>query len=62
MSRDLQERQLKTFVVMPLAIRINQHAVAVSKLAQMTFKKLKNIEDSIEIIAREIARQAKQGD
>jgi hypothetical protein len=60
-SRGFQEWQLKTFVVLPLVSRINQHAAAGRKLAQMTFKKLKSIEDSIEIIAREMARNAKRG-
>jgi hypothetical protein len=56
-SRGLQEWQLKTFVVLPLTKRINHHAQVGLKLGRKIFKKLKDVEDSIEIIAREMARQ-----
>jgi len=60
-SRGFQEWQLKTFVVMPLASRINQQAVASLRLNRRILKELREVEDSIEIIARQIGRQAKRG-
>ena len=62
MSRGLQEWQLKTFVVLPLATRINQHATASLRLNRRIFRKLKEVEESIEIVAREIARQSKRAE
>ena len=61
-SRGLQGWQLKTFVVLPLATRINQHAIASLRLNRRIFRKLKEVEESIEIVAREIARQSKRGE
>jgi hypothetical protein len=60
MSTGLQEWQLKTLVVLPLARQINQHAVTSLKLGWRILKTLTEIEDSIEIIAREMARLSKQ--
>jgi hypothetical protein len=60
-SRGFQEWQLKTFVVLPLASRIDQHAATSLKLGRRILGKLQEVEDSIEIIAREIARQSKRG-
>jgi hypothetical protein len=57
-SGALLEWQLKTLVALPLEHRINQHATASLKLGRKILKKLQDIEDSIEIIAREIARQS----
>jgi aconitase B len=59
MSTDLQGWQLKTLVVLPLARRIDQHAATSLKLGLRIFEKLQEVEDSVEIIAREMARQAK---
>ena len=61
MSTGLQGWQLKTLVVLPLARQINQHAVTSLKLGRRILKTLTVIEDSIEIIARQIARQSKRG-
>jgi hypothetical protein len=61
LSAGLQEWQLKTFVVLPLARRINQHAAASLKLGRRILKNLHEVEDSVEIIAREMARQSKRG-
>ena len=58
--RGLQEGQLRMFVVLPLERRIDQHAVASLKLGRRILEKLQEVDDSIEIIAREIARQAKE--
>src|ERR1035437_1088493 len=58
-AASLQEWQLKTLVVLPLARRINQHATTSQKLGRRILKKLQEVEDSIEIIARQIARQLK---
>jgi hypothetical protein len=60
MSTGLHEWQLKTLVVLPLARQINQHTVTSLKLGWRILKTLTEIEDSIEIIAREMARQSKQ--
>ena len=60
-SRGLQEWQLKTLVVMPLASRINKHSVASLRLSRRILKQLREVEDSIEIIARQIARQLRWG-
>jgi hypothetical protein len=57
MSAGLQEWQLKTLVVLPLTRRINRQEAASFKLGRRIFKKLIEIEDSVEIIAREMARQ-----
>ena len=59
MGRGLQEWQLKQLVVVPLVRRINQHAKVSLKFDRKIFKTLKDIEDTIEIIARETARQLK---
>ena len=61
MSAGLQEWQLKTFVTLPLARRLSQHATASLKLSRRIFKQLQDVEDSIDIITRQIARQSKQG-
>jgi hypothetical protein len=60
-SRGLQEWQLKTLVVLPLASQINQRAAISLRLNRRILKELREVEDSIEIIAREIARRAKRG-
>jgi hypothetical protein len=60
-SGGLLEWQLKTLVALPLERRINQHAAASLKLGRRILKQLQEVEDSIEIIARETARQLKQG-
>jgi hypothetical protein len=59
-SRDLKKWQLEKLVALPLARRIDQHAVSSLKMARRIFAKLEKVEDSIEILAREIARQAKR--
>jgi hypothetical protein len=59
--RSFQEWRLKTLIVLPLARRIDQHAVVGRKLEQKILKKLQEVDDSIEIIAREMARRAKRG-
>jgi hypothetical protein len=59
-SGGLPEWQLRTLVVLPLARRINQHAAVSLKSGRRIFKQLHEVEDSIEIIAREIARQSKR--
>ena len=62
MPGGFQEWQLKTLVVLPLASRLDQHAVVSLKFGRTIVKKLKELEDSVEIIAREMARQAGRGE
>jgi hypothetical protein len=50
---------LKHRAVLRLARRLDQHAVASLKMGRRILAKLQEVEDSIDIIAREIARQAK---
>jgi len=57
----LQEWQLKTLVVTPLARLINKHSAVSLRLNRRILKQLREVEDSIEIIARQIARQSKRG-
>lgn len=54
---NFQVKHLKKLVVRPLARRIKIHALAGRKLARRTWKKLREIEESIDIIAREVKRQ-----
>ena len=60
MSRGFLEWQLRNIVVLPLARRIDQYAAVSLKLERRNFAKLKDVEDSIDIIARETARQLKR--
>jgi hypothetical protein len=60
MSTGLQGWQLKTLVALPLARQINRHAATSLKFGRRILKRLHEVEDSIEIIAREMARQAKR--
>jgi hypothetical protein len=60
-SGGFQELQLKHLVVLPLASRIDRQAAAGHKSCHRILKRLQVVEDSIEIVAREIARQSKQG-
>jgi hypothetical protein len=60
-SGGFQEGQLKHFVVLPLASRIDRQAAAVRKSCRRMLGRLQEVEDSIEIIARKIARHSKQG-
>ncbi len=57
-----QEHHLTRLVVRPLARRIKQQRRDCSEQGKRIFKKLQEVNASIEIIAREIARQAKQGE
>ncbi len=50
-------KDLKKLVVRPLTRRIKAHELAGQKLARRAWKKLRSIEESIDIIAREIKRQ-----
>ena len=61
MSGGFLESQLKTLVVLPLARRIDLRAVASLKMERRILANLQEVEDSVEIIAREMARQAKRG-
>ena len=58
----IQGRQMKTLVIRPLARRIKREAARGVKLGRRIFKKLRSVEESIEIIAREIARRAKRNE
>jgi hypothetical protein len=60
-SAGLQEWQLKTLAVKPLASRIDQHATVSLRMSRRILKELQEVADSIEIIAREMARQSKRG-
>jgi hypothetical protein len=60
MTGSLQEWQLKQLVALPLVRRINQQVARSLKLSRNILKRLKEVEDSIEIIARQMARQLKQ--
>src|ERR1035437_3711415 len=57
--RSLQVWHLKTFVVLSLLRRIGRVAARSFKLGRRLFAKLQDVEDSIEIIAREMARHSK---
>lgn len=56
----LQEHRLNRLVVRPLARRIKQQRHDCIKLCKRIFKELREVNESIEIIAREITRQAKR--
>lgn len=58
----LQEHHLNKLVVRPLGRRIKQQRRDCLEQGKRIFNKLHEISQSIEIIAREIARQAKQGE
>ena len=57
----LWERQARKLVVVPVACQIKRHAVMGLKLGRRILEKLQEIAESMDIIAREIARQSKQG-
>ena len=50
-------KHLKRLVVRPLARRMKAQALAGQKLTRRALKKLRSIEESIDIIAREVKRQ-----
>jgi hypothetical protein len=60
-SADILKWQLKHLVVLPLASRIDWQEAAWRKLERSVFKRIQEVDDSIEIIAREMARQSKRG-
>ena len=60
MSGGFPEWRLKHRAVLRLARRLDQHAVASLKMGRRILAKLHEIDDSIDIIAREIARQSKR--
>jgi hypothetical protein len=61
-SGGFKEWQLKHLVVLPLASRIDRQAAGGRKSCRRILKRFQGVEDSIQIIAREIARQAGRGE
>jgi len=54
-------REVRKLVVKPLARRIDRHAGRSFRLGRRILKRVKQVEESIEIIARHIARQLRNG-
>lgn len=61
-SGALREHHLNRLVVRPLARRIKQQRRDCIKQGKRIFNKLQEVNESIEILAREIATNAKQGE
>ena len=59
-SGALREHQLKKLVVRPLARRIKQQRRDCIELGKRIFNKLQEVNESIEIIARHLARRAER--
>jgi hypothetical protein len=57
--KEISVKRLKKHFVTPIVRIVTTNSCGTNRLVKKTLKKVQDVEDSIEIIAREIGRQSK---